>query len=112
MAKVNSSTQALRALRWLLVNCHVIFKILTVVFTCTCTESKIPAYVKAHILNGGPSRGLGSSSKNTFHISKTNGKTCGDRNLLVAAGWNTLPDRINNSQELPALKNTTSSIPV
>ena len=97
-----SSIQALRALCWLPVMCRVIFKILTVVFTCTYTESKILAHMKALVLNGGPHRGLGRARK-TFHIPKTNCKTYGDRSLAVAEGrlWNSLPERITNSQDLP-----------
>ena len=106
MAKADSNTHALRTLHWLPVKYRIIFKILTVVYTCTRTESKTPAYIKALILNREPPRELRSSRNNTLHIPKTNCKTYGDRSLSVTAGrlWNNLPEKIKNSQDLPAFK--------
>ena len=93
MAKADSNTQPLRTLHWLPVKYRIIFKILTVVYTCTRTESKTPAYIKALILNREPPHELRSSRNNTLHIPKTNCKTYGDRSLSVTAGrlWNNLP---------------------
>lgn len=104
MGKYDSNTIALKTLHWLPVKYRIMFKILTVVFTCM--EGKAPAYIQALIRQKETPRSLRSNSRNMLHIPKTNCKTYGDRSLSVAAGtlWNNLPAQIKTCQDLPTFK--------
>ena len=97
-------TPILRELHWLPVAKRIDFKVL--LYTYKCLNNAAPAYLSELIEPYRPTRSLRSQERSLLCIPKSKTSTYGNRSFRVAAPtiWNTLPDKIKNSDSIATFK--------